>query len=108
MVPRVPRVIIEGPVEFTHEDGGTGIFFNLSPVGCAIRSDTPVTDGMLVSVRLRLSTNGDPIGIEMGRVRWARAKEFGVEFVMVSLTNRQAIERWIHRQIASPREESAA
>lgn len=45
---RPQRVQVQCPVQFTHEDGvtGLGIMLNVSMGGCAIQSDTPVFDNM--------------------------------------------------------------
>ena len=101
-VPRPPRIPVRCPVEFTHEEGvtGWGTLFSLSLGGCAVQSDTPVSDNMLVTLRLAPSEDSPPIIIEMGRVRWATMQEFGVEFLIVLQKEREKLD-WFLRTAAS-------
>ena len=103
-VPRSPRIPFRCPVEFTHEEGvtGSGTLFNLSLGGCAVQSDTPVSDNMLVTLRLAPSEYGIPISIEMGRVRWATTQEFGVEFLIVLEPERVKLDGFLKTVIAKP------
>jgi c-di-GMP-binding flagellar brake protein YcgR len=91
-------------VEFTHEDGvtGKGTLSNVSLGGCAVRSETPVSDAMLVTLRLTPSEGGVPIVIEMGRVRWATTQEFGVEFMMVLQKERKKLDQFLRAAASAP------
>lgn len=102
--PRSPRFSVRCPVEFTHEEGVTGVgtLFNLSLGGCAVRSDTPVSDNMLVTLRFTPSEGGAPIVIEMGRVRWATTQEFGVEFMMVLQKEREKLDQFLRTAVTKP------
>ncbi len=103
-VPRSPRIPFRCAVEFTHEEGvtGSGTLFNLSLGGCAVQSDTPVSDNMLVTLRLASSEGSIPISIEMGRVRWATTQEFGVEFLIVLGPEREKLDGFLRTVIAKP------
>ena len=48
MTPRADRQFVDCPVRFTRDDGvtGEGRIVNVSVDGCAIRSGTPVVEGM--------------------------------------------------------------
>ena len=101
---RSPRTPFRCPVDFTHEEGvtGSGTLFNLSLGGCAVQSDTPVSDNMLVTLRLAPSGYDIPISIEMGRVRWATTQEFGVEFLIVLGPEREKLDGFLRTVIAKP------
>lgn len=103
-VPRPQRISVHCPVEFTHEEGvtGAGTLCNLSLRGCAVRSDIPVSDNMLVTLRLTPSEGGALIVIEMGRVRWATTKEFGVEFMMVLPKERKKLDQLLRTAVLKP------
>ncbi len=68
---------------------------NLSLGGCAIHSDTPVFDDMLVTLQFTPSEDKPPVSIELGRVRWATLHEFGVEFLMILPKERSRLERFL-------------
>ena len=103
-VPRPPRIPFRCPVEFTHEEGVTGLgtLFSLSLGGCAVQSDTPVSDTMLVTFRLALSDGSAPIIIEMGRVRWATTQEFGVESLIVLQKERKKLDWFLRTAVSKP------
>ena len=100
-VSRSPRIPFRCPVEFTHEEGitGLGTLFNLSLGGCAVQSGTPVSDNMLVTLRPTPFEGSAPIIIEMGRVRRATMQEFGAEFLIVHRQEREKLD-WVLRTTA--------
>jgi hypothetical protein len=100
---RPQRVQVQCPVQFTHEDGvtGQGIILNLSMGGCAIQSNTPVFDNMLVTMQFTPSEGKPSVTIEMGRVRWATLHEFGVEFLMVLPGERSRLDRFLMTAVPS-------
>ena len=103
MTPRADRQFVDCPVQFTRDDGvtGEGRIFNVSLDGCAVRSRTPVVEGMYLS--LTIEGLGDPpISIELARTRWASSDEFGVKFLILYQKHRHALLRWL-QAIASGR-----
>ncbi|MCS6294400.1 MAG: PilZ domain-containing protein [Nitrospira sp.] len=94
---RPQRIQVQCPVQFTHEDGvtGQGIMLNMSMGGCAIQSDTPVFDNMLVTMQFTPSEGHPPVTIEMGQVCWATLHEFGVKFLMVLPRERARLDRFL-------------
>lgn len=74
---------------------------NLSLGGCAIHSDTPVFDNMLVTLQFAPSEGTPSISIEMGRVCWATLHEFGVEFLMILPKERSRLERFVAMAVRS-------
>ena len=107
---RPQRVLFRCPVRFTHEDGvtGQGTMMNLSLGGCAIHSDTPVFDDMLVTLQFTPSEQNTPVSIELGRVRWATLHEFGVEFLMILPKDRSRLERVLAMAVRASGESGAS
>lgn len=107
---RPQRVLLQCPVRFTHEDGvtGQGTMVNLSLGGCAIHSDTPVFDDMLITLQFSPSEENPPVSIELGRVRWATLHEFGVEFLMILPKERSRLERFLAMAVRAAGEAGAS
>ena len=55
--------------------------------------------GLYISLKLSLIEHAAPIHIEMGRVQWATHDQFGVKFLLVNKRDRQALERWVRKQV---------
>ncbi len=81
---------------------------NLSLGGCAIHSDTPVFDDMLVTLQFTPSEDKPPVSIELGRVRWATLHEFGVEFLMILPKERSRLERFLAMALRASGESGTA
>lgn len=81
---------------------------NLSLGGCAIHSDTPVFDDMLVTLQFTSSEDKPPVSIELGRVRWATLHEFGVEFLMILPKERSRLERFLAMALRASGESGTA
>ncbi len=64
-----------------HEDMiGAGTVWAFYPHRCHVESQVPVFPGMTVSLSLQLPGAGR-VKIEQGLVTWARASEFGLQFM---------------------------
>lgn len=81
---------------------------NLSQRGCAIHSDTPVFDDMLITLQFTPSEAQSPVSIELGRVRWAILHEFGVEFLMIQPKERRRLERFLAMAVRAAGEAGAS
>lgn len=94
---RPQRAQVHCAVQFTHEEGvtGQGTMLNVSMGGCAIKSETPVFEGMLVTLQFVPAQGTVPVSIEMGRVQWATLHEFGVEFLMLLSKERARLDRFL-------------
>ena len=67
----------------------SGTAINLSRLGCAIYSSTPVHKGELLRILIFPGANQTPIEVEVAQVRWSANEQFGVEFL--TLTPAEAI-----------------
>lgn len=62
---------------------GEGTITNLSAVGCTIETDQPLRADQDVALCLLLPDQYESLPIEIAHVRWAIAKQAGIEFVLV-------------------------
>lgn len=76
-----------------------GRLLNLSLGGCAIESAGSMDSGLYVALNISLTEQGPLIHIEMGRVQWATHHQFGVKFLLLAKQDRQALERWVRKQL---------
>lgn len=97
MIARAQRYQVDCPVQIVHEEDftGEGRVINLSITGCAIRSQTRVEEGDLVSLQLQVVPTSPALQIEMARVRWAKNDEFGIEFLFLYEKERKALLRFL-------------
>ena len=65
----------------TPQGAGKGTLINLSREGWRIMSDQPVSRGTVLSLRLYLQDQEDPLDVDQAIVRWTDQTEFGVELV---------------------------
>ncbi len=90
------RYQVQCPVAFV-VDGkpGEGTTFNLSRGGCAIETDMYAAIDDPVSLHITVSNQPTPIVIELGKVRWATRREFGVEFMVVEGASKQRLDDFL-------------
>ena len=82
------RYQVQCPVEYVLDGKpGQGTAFNLSRGGCAIEDP--------ISLQLTVSSQAKPIVIELGMVRWATRREFGVEFMVLDNTARLQLDDFL-------------
>ena len=96
MIARTERYQVDCPARFTHEGDvtGEGRVINLSAHGCALRTNTTMEDGILLTLQMQLVPN-TPVQIEMARIRWAKNDEYGIEFLFLYAKERKALLRWM-------------
>jgi len=83
-VRKYTRLAVECPVVYALESkNGSGVVFNLSRGGCAIEGDVTASDGETVSLQITVPGQAVPVSVQLGKIRWATRREFGVDFSVV-------------------------
>jgi hypothetical protein len=110
MIPRkFERFSVNGMVTFVGDSvRGGGQIDNLSLGGAAIASDVPVTRGDYLQLTMTLPSEPAAIDVELAPVRWVKDHSFGVEFIRVSPTALQILQRYIERLGLVPDEPASA
>jgi PilZ domain len=90
------RYQVQCPVEFVLDGKpGQGTAFNLSRGGCALETDMFAAVDDPVSLHITVSNQPTPIVIELGKVRWATKREFGVEFMVVENASKRRLDDFL-------------
>ena len=101
MIHRGERHSVDCSIQVTNEEGKTieGRLLNLSLGGCAIQSTATMDNGLFIALKIPSTEHTPLIHIEMGRVQWATHHQFGVKFLLINKKDRQALERWLRKQV---------
>ena len=78
---------------------GEGTVQNLSLTGCSVICDRTVLAGSYVRLSLILPDPTSSLFIELGKIRWARGNQFGVEFIRFPTLTRHRLDRVIEEQL---------
>lgn len=70
---------------------GEAALLDLSANGCRASSSIPVEKGMLLRLSLFLSDHQWPLRINEAVVRWIDGEEFGLEFVNITMAQRERL-----------------
>ena len=80
---------------------GEGTVQNLSLTGCSVTCDRTVLAGSYVRLSLILPDPTSSLFIELGKIRWARGNQFGVEFIRFPTLTRHRLDRVIEEQLTT-------
>jgi len=83
------------------EDGrisGSGMASDLAVGGCTVVSDTRVSPGMQMELRLYLPEDIMPVDVDRAVVRWAKGREFRIEFVTMQSEAQERLHRLVDTQ----------
>ncbi|MDP1946144.1 MAG: PilZ domain-containing protein [Nitrospirota bacterium] len=94
--PHYSRTYHRFPLHFPVIFGGApfvaeGILTNLSLMGCSVMSDREVLCGSDVRVSVLLPNHPQALSVELGKIKWVKGHEFGVEFLRLPLEARQRL-----------------
>lgn len=80
--------------------GGTsraqGLILDISLTGCRAQSNLAVKKDDFVGVLIDVPGYENPIYIPQAAIKWANAKEFGMEFLEMELSDRQRLHQIVH------------
>ena len=85
-----------GPIAF--EDGrisGSGVARDLAVGGCTVVSDTRVSPGVQMELRLYLPEEVMPVDVDRAVVRRAKGRKFRLEFITVHPEARERLHRFV-------------
>ncbi|HKY72327.1 MAG TPA: PilZ domain-containing protein [Nitrospira sp.] len=74
---------------------GKGVILDLSIAGCRVSSPSVVTTGDILGVLIELPGREHPLYITRTVVRWTTATEFGMEFILMDLHDRQRLDHMV-------------
>lgn len=80
---------------------GEGTVCDLSLTGCSVTCDRTVLAGSYVRLSLILPDPTSSLFIELGKIRWSRGNQFGVEFIRFPTLTRHRLDRVIEEQLTT-------
>jgi hypothetical protein len=79
---KIRRADVQCAVTFSGDRlAGSGMVYNLSTGGCAIRSERSLQKGAYLALRVELPGQAVPLAVDMAVVEWAHQSEFGLRFI---------------------------
>lgn len=85
------------------EQEGTAVVTDLSMGGCGMETGTPFTEGGLLELRLHVTEQAPPIGIEAAVVRSAREKFAGLQFLRLRSDEKTRLSQLVRELMISAR-----
>lgn len=93
---KYPRVRVQFRSTFSgHQIDGEGKAIDISQGGCKIESDLRAPAGTTLELRLYVPGLDWPIRVEQAAVKWARGRQFGLEFVRLLPKEEETLRRLI-------------
>lgn len=80
---------------------GEGTVCDISLTGCSVTCDRKVLAGNYVRLSLILPDPTSSLFIELGKIRWSRGYQFGVEFIRFPTLTRHRLDRIIEAQLTA-------
>ncbi len=80
------------------EDGrisGSGMASDLAVGGCTVVSDTRVSPGVQMELRLYLPEDIMPVDVDRAVVRWAKGRKFRIEFISMQSEAQERLHRLV-------------
>ncbi|ULA64379.1 MAG: PilZ domain-containing protein [Nitrospira sp.] len=87
------RILLSCRLFFFGEDDfeGEALLLDISASGCRASSSISLETGMIVRLSLFLSDHQWPLRINQAIVRWLDGKEFGLEFIDITMAQRERL-----------------
>ena len=91
---KYPRFRVQFRSKFSGDQiDGEGKAIDLSQRGCRIESDLSVPASSILELRLYVPGLDWPMRVEQASVKWARGREFGLEFVRLLPKEEETLHR---------------
>lgn len=87
------RILLSCRLFFFGEDDfeGEAALLDISASGCRASSSIPLQTGMILRLSLFLPDHQWPLRINQAIVRWIESREFGLEFVDITMAQRERL-----------------
>ncbi len=93
------RFRVQFPISFSGDDiAGEGTVIDISKGGwkaTVVTSTLSVQQGTYLKLRLSLPDQAPPMDVKLAAVRWAKGREFGLEFLMIGSEEEERLHRFI-------------
>ena len=94
-----PRFRVQFPISFSGDDiAGEGTVIDISKRGWKVTvatSSQSVRQGMCLKLRLSLPDQAPSMDVKLAAVRWAKGREFGLEFLMIGSEEEERLHRFV-------------
>src|SRR5262245_21289995 len=95
---RRPRKLVRVRVNFSSDSEeeaftGHGYTEELNATGCQIETSTILPPGRYLTLRFYRPNAAEPIQVELARVRWAKGRKFGVEFIRMNRASQSDLDQ---------------
>ena len=101
-VRRERRLFVQCPVSIEGNQGvSRGTLFNLSTCGGAVESQVPVQSGTILTLRVHIPSQDQPIEVDKAEVTWTCGDDFGVQFLQLGPQEREPLNRLIETLLQS-------
>ena len=102
MKPRYrPRLRLRFPVMLASgSQTGEGQILDFTIPGCLIESPMGVRQGQSLRLEMFLPGHTFPLSVQLAVVRWAKGKQFGVEFIKIHESQQRILRHFLDRHYA--------
>ncbi len=94
-----PRFRVQFPISFSGDDiAGEGTVIDISKRGwkaTVVTSTLSVQQGTYLKLRLSLPDQVPPMDVGSAAVRWAKGREFGIEFLIMGSEEEERLRRFV-------------
>ncbi len=96
---KLPRFAVQCSITFSGDHiVGEGIVIDLSKRGwkaTVVTSSQSVRPGTYLKLRLSLPDQAPPMAVDSAAVRWAKGREFGLEFLIMGSEEEERLRRFV-------------
>jgi c-di-GMP-binding flagellar brake protein YcgR len=92
---RIPVTLGASFIPLSAKESTEVTIYNLSPTGCAIKSEFDVEPSRYVSLFIQAPGQSKRIKVELAAVRWIQRGTFGLEFILVQAENKKHLQQLI-------------
>ncbi|MDA2911706.1 PilZ domain-containing protein [Nitrospiraceae bacterium AH_259_D15_M11_P09] len=93
-----PRFRVQFPISFSGDDlAGEGTVIDISKRGwkATVTRTLSVQQGTYLKLRLSLPDQAPPMDVDSAAVRWAKGREFGIEFLIMGSEEEERLRRFV-------------